>query len=425
MRNGVPFGSERNRVSVADSPSLKKEWRRPLETWCYVAPQRIHPQSHPHMTRQGLRRSAIAVLALVSWDTKASAQPVPDWTLRGPRVEVGSPAVELHRVRGAGLLSDGRIAIADGGNARVVVASPAGAVEREFGRRGSGPGEFEMLYFLTAIGDTLVTWDSGTRRVALWKPDGTPIRSTALAAVTNLAVELKAVRTPTEYVAVLRTARMRPATGLYIDSATLIAIDARTGKHAEIETREWSYSYFNRSDRGTSTSATPFLGSTLLAGAAGKMTMLTLGSTSVHITRADGSRGATVQLPITAPSNTGARAKAYGDSLIRSAPNGGASWARRVEAMFSSNFPPAKQQARAQRAVTVGRSVWFQAYPEAADSLTSWLVVDVHEERLAGRVLLPRSANVLGGNDRQVLVLLRDEDGVESVALFDIVRGAH
>jgi hypothetical protein len=372
----------------------------------------------PSVMRRTRSRAMAVLINLLIYHSASAQSAVPFLKLTGPRVRVGTE-VELHKVRGAGLLSDGRIAVANGGNESVIVFTPRGRVAKQFGRLGSGPGDFQMLYYLTTIGDTLVAWDTGLRRMSLWMSDGTLLRTVSLPTITDHIVDIRAVRTSTEYIATLRTGVTRPASGLYVDTVAVISVDAVKEKPTDLGTRAWSYSYFHDEGGATTTYPVPFLGSTLLVSSIDKLVMLPLGDTRVQITRADGSRAATIVLPLSGPTTQG-RAKAYGDSLIASVREKDPRWVKRIETVFGSDFPPAKHQAVAQRAVAVGGTVWFQSFPDQRDSTVSWWVVDARRERLVGRVALPRTAQVLGGTDRQVLVLLRDDDGVETVALFDV-----
>jgi hypothetical protein len=365
-------------------------------------------------------RALPSLLLLLAANTSA-AQAVPTITLSGPRTTFGSD-VELNSVRGAALLSDGRVVVADGGNSRVVVFAPSGSLQKMFGREGSGPGDFQNLYRLYGVGDTIVTWDSGLSRMVLYKPDGTIIRNVSLPAVAKHVVSIAAVRNATQYYATIRAGGGRPATGLYLDTVSVILVDGNTETPAQLGRRAFHYSYFAVEKSGTTTYNTPFLGATLMASAAGKLLTLPIGETEVIITRADGSTGGRVALPITRP-NAPDRAKRFADSLIASVRESerDPGWVSRIRAAFGPNFPAARP-AIAQRAVTVGTTVWFQSFQEPNEATTNWFIVDARQERLVGQVTLPKMSRVLAGTDRQVLLLLRDSDGVETIGLFDLRR---
>ncbi len=76
----------------------------------------------------------------------------------------------FHEVRGMVRLSDGTLAVADGGSDEIRLYSASGKFERSAGGRGDGPGEFDLIVGLTrGRGDTLIALDH-TDRIALFTP---------------------------------------------------------------------------------------------------------------------------------------------------------------------------------------------------------------------------------------------------------------
>ena len=99
-----------------------------------------------------------------------------------PRVDIGvlegAEPYQLSQVSGAVRLSDGRIVVANGGSDELRYFDSAGAFLTSAGRKGSGPGEFEMLGSLFALpGDTVAAYDVRLRRISLFAPDGAFARS--------------------------------------------------------------------------------------------------------------------------------------------------------------------------------------------------------------------------------------------------------
>lgn len=110
-----------------------------------------------------------------------------------PALEIGSVSGEgpeaFHRIQGAVRLSDGRIAVADGGSGEIRIFGPDGEHIRSVGGPGGGPGEFTPSFGgatgLVALegtaGDTLRAYDMMASRVTVFAPDGSFVRTVSLA----------------------------------------------------------------------------------------------------------------------------------------------------------------------------------------------------------------------------------------------------
>ena len=104
-----------------------------------------------------------------------------------PRVDTADgliiPAREkdyLYWVVGAGVLSDGSVAVGNRGSTEVLIFGPDGALIRRFGGRGGGPGEFSALSRMQVRPpDTLVVWDRERADVTRLMPDGTVASATS------------------------------------------------------------------------------------------------------------------------------------------------------------------------------------------------------------------------------------------------------
>jgi len=84
----------------------------------------------------------------------------------------GDDAYMFQRIWGARRLSDGRIAVVDTRAGDLRIFDPSGRHLHTFGRKGEGPGEFDMPVLMgTLPGDTLLVVDRLLRRVNLFHPD--------------------------------------------------------------------------------------------------------------------------------------------------------------------------------------------------------------------------------------------------------------
>jgi hypothetical protein len=104
------------------------------------------------------------------------------WSLTDPpELVVGGESdstQQLHRVRSAALLESGGLAIANSGTLQVRVYNPNGELARAFGRRGSGPGEFSSLDGIWTIrDDSILAFDGGTRQLHVFDKFGRYVRT--------------------------------------------------------------------------------------------------------------------------------------------------------------------------------------------------------------------------------------------------------
>jgi hypothetical protein len=100
-----------------------------------------------------------------------------------PSVVIGTlegddPHTVFGRIGGVGVLSDGRIVVADGHASEIRVFDSDGLHLTTLGGRGKGPGEFENLWgFATIAGDTIVIRDGGAFNQIYFAPDGSGSRT--------------------------------------------------------------------------------------------------------------------------------------------------------------------------------------------------------------------------------------------------------
>lgn len=105
----------------------------------------------------------------------ALSAPESGWSVdtADPLVLEADPDTPIFEVRSALKLADGRYAVADGGNSRIVFFDESGRLLSATGRAGEGPGEFLSISFLArGRADSLVAWDRRLRRVSVLGPSG-------------------------------------------------------------------------------------------------------------------------------------------------------------------------------------------------------------------------------------------------------------
>ena len=93
----------------------------------------------------------------------------------------GDSLYQLFQVQGAKRLPDGRIALANSGSGEVRVYDDTGRFLGAHGRKGEGPGEFQRPALVGVLGsDTLVVVDNQLRRISLIHAEAGFIRSTRI-----------------------------------------------------------------------------------------------------------------------------------------------------------------------------------------------------------------------------------------------------
>lgn len=106
------------------------------------------------------------------------------WAVRAePTVSIPATSVsgDIHfeMAVGATRLATGEIVVADGSGASLKVFDAGGKPTRSVGRRGSGPGEFQYVSWMSTCGsDSIVVWDFMQRRLTWVDPQGTIARQT-------------------------------------------------------------------------------------------------------------------------------------------------------------------------------------------------------------------------------------------------------
>lgn len=109
---------------------------------------------------------------------------VPEWRLEGPVASHGrgdGPGA-LYDVRGVRRLPDGRIAVANGGSAEVLIVDPSSGDVTKVGSGGAGPGSFMVLEEVAPwSGDSLITFDTRLRRLTAFHLDGSVGRTATMA----------------------------------------------------------------------------------------------------------------------------------------------------------------------------------------------------------------------------------------------------
>ena len=113
------------------------------------------------------------------------------WTLTPqPLLRIGTlsgdSTQELYRVRGAGFLRGGRVAVAVDGSHELRVYDSTGTLALHIGRDGAGPGEFRFIRGMWTLGaDSLAVYDGRLHRLTVFDDSGAVARSTRYATLAD------------------------------------------------------------------------------------------------------------------------------------------------------------------------------------------------------------------------------------------------
>ena len=110
-----------------------------------------------------------------------------------PTVQIGgdetNPLQDLSQISGAMRLKDGRLVVVNGATSEIRFYSPSGGHLSTTGRKGQGPGEFQMPAGLWPVaGDSLLVVDALARRVTVIAPDGSTPRTYTLGGVSGAPI---------------------------------------------------------------------------------------------------------------------------------------------------------------------------------------------------------------------------------------------
>ena len=129
---------------------------------------------------------AAATLAACSDAQSAHESTAVRWAVEErPVIEIGTGEGEdaLYRVTSAARLPDGRIAVANAGTQQVKLFGADGRHLASLGRRGGGPGEFQVPMWVGSHADSILVWDAALERLTVFDADGKLARTTPFPAL--------------------------------------------------------------------------------------------------------------------------------------------------------------------------------------------------------------------------------------------------
>ncbi len=348
-----------------------------------------------------------------------------EWRLAAePALDIGMvdgpPQYQFGAVAGVVRLGDGTVVVGDDQSKDLRFFDRAGRHLRTVGRKGGGPGEFEMVGSLVAVGDSLLVGDWSNRRVTVFAPDGSVVRLVPLDAAGSSTFTF-----PVGYFrgggVLLRTGIMFTSAskaGLSRDSVTFLRLDPG-GLPAQVGRFPGGESFTEKQGSGSITVTSRAFGR------AEQVAVVPDGffygsSDSYEIGRYDTAgrlrrlvRRAQPVRPVTP-----ADVERYKEVRRRDID---ASYRQAQERSFAAMpFPetmPAHGDIQADRA----GNLWVSDYMVTPDDPARWTVFDP-EGRMLGAVTTPARFRVHEIGDDYVLGVWKDEMDVEHVRLYSLEK---
>jgi hypothetical protein len=145
----------------------------------------------PRLMHVPARRAASLLLACTGFAACSDAEPAQGstavrWSVEErPALEIGTGEGEdaLYRVTSAARLPDGRIAVANAGTQQVKLFGADGGHLASLGRRGGGPGEFQVPMWVGSHADSILVWDAALERLTVFDDSGKLARTTPFPAL--------------------------------------------------------------------------------------------------------------------------------------------------------------------------------------------------------------------------------------------------
>jgi len=355
------------------------------------------------------------------------------WRLSAePTLEIGMldgpPEYQFGAISGVTRLRDGTVVVADRQANHLRFFDPEGGHVRTAGREGGGPGEFRMVTLLRSAGnDSVVTFDVGNRRISVFAPDGTFMRSIPIQGDTQVTFPIPLARFADGSFLVNGGAPGASSSGdgasrrpvsLYrlTPESGLSHIARFLGNEAFVQTEG------NSKRQQVSTQALPFARSSAFV--AGDSILYAGDTDRFEIGRyaASGELLSIIRRSTPAREVTPADIDAFKRESLRTRAPGSPGRARMERALAEMPYP-ATMPAFSTLGTDPGRNLWVLEYEPIPDTPGTWTVFDPTGTML-GTVATPARLQVVEIGDDYVLGVWKDELDVQTVRLYALEKPA-
>jgi len=336
----------------------------------------------------------------------------------------GAPAYQLGHVWDAVVISDTVVVIADRGTRQVRYFSTRGNHLRTVGGTGDGPGEFRWIDWMGERGDTVVVWDSFAARVTLLRPDGTVARTLRVVAAAHdvhPAVGLLpdgslVLRVPTPQAEIKKGKWIEPASYLRVST-----IDgAKVGQVGPLVLGE----RFTRFEGRNSVTANVIFGRRGIVATAPSGVLTGTGDHfELTLRHPDGTPVRTIGRRHSPTAASASVIEAYRQQLVNTSDLATIDpMMAQVQRRLFAELPHRDTLPAITRALVDGRgNVWMEEFRIDEKATGTWSVFDPGG-RWLGQVQTPAGVKVLSISHNAVLGLTKDEDDIEHVVVYPLLR---
>lgn len=319
-------------------------------------------------------------------------------------------------------LRDGRYAVADGGNARVVFFDASGTLTSTTGRSGEGPGEFQHLTLLArGAADSLLVWDRQLRRVSVLSPTGDFAHSFSLESTEDVPfASVSGVYADGSFLATgfVDTGGGAPTTGRQIYSSPSFHFGPDGTFRSNTGVFPTSESYYEVSDRGFSVFPVLFGRQAFRMTAGNRLVVATSDRYELRFHAQDGALTMIVRRDSRDRPVTSEARRSLVERLVQASRAGQQDRLRTV--LSQMEVPEYLPEFSDVFADPLGR-IWVREYEVEEGPLAEWHIYD--EEGLAiGSISLPARFAPSDAGDDFVVGITTDDLDVQTVVEYPIHR---
>jgi len=396
------------------TPSIVR--RVPLALLIAVACGRANPRADP-------ADSQLAANASPAWNDGQG------WRLASAPGAVigrsdGASAYQLGHVSDALIISDTMVVIADRGTRQVRYFSTGGTHLRTVGGTGDGPGEFRWIDWMGARGDTVVVWDPVTARITLLRHDGMVARTLRAASAAGDVYRAAGLLPDGSLVLRVPTPREEIKKGEWTESGRYLRVSTRDGAKVGLLGPFELGERFTRFEGPNSVTDNVIFGRKGMVVATRDGLLTGMGDRfEITLRRADGTPVRLIGRPRRPKPASASDVEADRRQLIDTSDLATIDpMMAQVQRRMFAELPHRDTLPAITRALVDGSgNVWMEEFRIDEKTSGTWSVFDPGG-RWLGQVQTPAGVKVLSISHDAVVGLSKDEDDVEHVVVYPLLR---